>query len=331
MMEGGNTEYFVGIDGGASKTRLLLTDASGKRLAEAEAGGAYYRQDGVESVIDVLRTGLALLFGRAGTPVREDAVAVCFGMPGHGENKTGDSEAAQRIAEAFSPMRMCFVNDVACAWAGATGLASGVALIMGTGAMAWGRNDAGDHARCGGWSEFFSDEGSGYWIGKKTLEAFSRQHDGRAEKTLLYGLVKKRFGLRGDDVYSLSGKVDDTVAGSRKETARLQEIMLEAARAGDRQALGIYREAAKELALIVYGCANSLGLGAGPVKVSFCGGLSNIHDVLMPHVRPEVKRLLPEAEFAAPLSGPSTGAILIACERFSPQQLPLLKKTLFSA
>jgi N-acetylglucosamine kinase-like BadF-type ATPase len=323
-------DYFVGIDGGASKTRLLLAEASGNRVAEAEVGGTYYRQDGVEAVTEALRSGLDLLFGQSKAPVKEEAVAVCFGMPGYGEDESGDPEAARRIAGAFSPMRMHFLNDVACAWAGATGLASGVALIMGTGSMAWGRNDRGGHARCGGWSEFFSDEGSGYWIGKKALETFSRQHDGRAERTLLYDLVKRRFGLYSDGAYSLTGKVEDTVAGSRRETAALQKIMLEAARAGDEQALGTYREAAGELALIVYGCADSLGLSDGPVKVSFYGGLSNIHDVLMPHVRSEVKRLLPEAEFAKPLSDPGTGAILIACEQFSPQQLPLLKKKLLS-
>ena len=69
-------------------------------------------------------------------------------------------------------------------------LTNSINILAGTGSMAISRNEEGQIIRCGGWSEFFSDEGSCYWLGIKALELFSKQADGRAEKSHLYKLIK---------------------------------------------------------------------------------------------------------------------------------------------
>ena len=78
------------------------------------------------------------------------------------------------------------MNDSVVGWAGSLGLSSGINLVAGTGSIAYGRNDAGEEARAGGWDERFSDEGSCYWLGMKSLELFSKESDGRAEKALFW-------------------------------------------------------------------------------------------------------------------------------------------------
>ena len=82
---------------------------------------------------------------------------------------------------------------------GILGLSSGINLVAGTGSIAYGRNDAGEEARAGGWDERFSDEGSCYWLGMKSLELFfSKESDGRAEKGALLEIFRNRFELKCD-------------------------------------------------------------------------------------------------------------------------------------
>ncbi|NLT97958.1 MAG: hypothetical protein GXW96_07410, partial [Christensenellaceae bacterium] len=221
-----------------------------------------------------------------------------------------------------------FRNDVACAWAGATALQSGINLIAGTGSMSYGCDDSGRTARSGGWSEYFSDEGSGFWLGKKALELFAKQSDGRAEKGPLYDIVRRHFKL--DDDFEIVEAVESGIAGSRKKTAELQLLLLSAARAGDSQALAAYDEAARELALIVYGAYRQLDFSGKPVRVSFTGGLINIEDLIVVPLKREVARLIPGAVFEETLLSPCEGAILYAAQHYSPDELISIKEKLLA-
>src|SRR5207248_5814443 len=69
----------------------------------------------------------------------------------------------------------------------------GVALICGTGSMAWGRNTAGKTARCGGWGYLIGDEGGAYWIARAGLTAAARGADGRGEMTALLPRFQKEL------------------------------------------------------------------------------------------------------------------------------------------
>ena len=320
-------KYMIGIDGGGSKTRLICVDRNGNTVAEARTAGTYCRQDGVDTVIERLRQGMDEIFRSAGITDTNE-VFVGFGMPGYGENKKNDAEAVEAISRAFSPLRILFQNDVACAWAGATALQSGINLIAGTGSMSYGCDDSGRTARGGGWSEYFSDEGSGFWLGKKALELFAKQSDGRAERGPLYNIVRSHFGL--DDDFELVEHVESGIAGSRKKTAELQTVLLAAARAGDPQALAAYAEAARELALVVYGAYRQLDFSGKPVRVSFVGGLVNIEDLIVNPLKREIAGMIKDVVFAEPLLGPCEGAILYAAQHYIPDELAAVKEKLLT-
>ena len=51
----------------------------------------------------------------------------------------------------------------------AAGLDEGIALIAGTGSVAWGRDRTGRSARAGGWGYLLGDEGSGYAVVRETV------------------------------------------------------------------------------------------------------------------------------------------------------------------
>lgn len=313
-------KYYVGIDGGGSKTRFLCFDRNGQVCCSVTTNGTYCAQDGIDAVLSRLKDGIAQCL-----PEETTDVLIGFGMPAYGENRELDALAAQIIRETFSPMRVHIDNDAAIGWAGALAMEPGISVVAGTGSIAYGRDTSGKTERCGGWHEFFSDEGSGYWLGKRLLQLFSQQSDGRKEKTLLYDLVRQRLSI-GDD-YAITAMVSQKCVGSRKNTAALQMILLEAARAGDPSALESYDMAAEELCSLVLTVMNKLDFPKNePVTVSFQGGLFNITDLIRKAVE---EKLLHKASgdirFCEPRLDPCRGAILLAVDALEPENAEMLR------
>ncbi len=317
-------DYLLGIDGGGSKTALLCLDREGRVVGEALAGTTYYRQIGADGVIRELREGIGGCL-----PAGAEA-AVCFGMPGYGDSPGEDAAAAAEIAAAFPKLRFRFVNDAEVGWAGALALSPGVNLVAGTGSIAYGRDAAGRTARCGGWNAFFSDEGSGYWLGRRLLRLFSMESDGRLERTALYHITKDRLGLARDE--EINSYADIRCARSRQETAALQKLLLEAAQAGDERAAAAYAEAAEHLAEITRGAVRKLSFPDGRVTVSCSGGLSHVEALLMGPLRSRLReRLAPlDAIFRKPELTPCEGAALLAAEEFFPEAVAGLRSALMA-
>ena len=89
----------------------------------------------------------------------------------------------------------------------------GVALISGTGSLAFGRDRQGRSCRAGGWGFLFGDEGSGYAIALAGLRAAAQAADGRAPATRLLEGFLERFQRSG---FRVQG------SGFREEGARDQ-------------------------------------------------------------------------------------------------------------
>lgn len=307
---------WIGIDGGGTKTKFLAVNESGKKLASYITGGTYYHLDGIDTVCARLVEGILAVKGN------NDVLGICFGMPGFGESDASDDEAVEKIKLSLAPYHLRVVNDVEVGWAGSLALTPGINIVAGTGSIAYGRDEKGISARSGGWMEFFSDEGSGYWLGRKALELFSKQSDGRLPKDKLYELLKKHLQLRDDN--DLNSLARDVYAPSREKTASLQRILFEAASAGDQSAIDVYEEAGRELALIVSAVIRKLSFDSTPT-VSYSGGVFATGHLIL---KPFRVALGASAVLAEPVLEPVEGAVLLAVEKFAPQELQRMKNAL---
>lgn len=306
--------YFIGIDGGGSKTKYLAVNRQGTVIGSYETLGTYCAQDGIEAVTARLQEGI-----RGCLPEGTEAAAICFGMPGLGENKALDEEAIACIAKAVAPAKIRFENDVTVGWAASLALQYGISVVGGTGSIAYGQDPYGKAVRCGGWHEFFSDEGSGYWLGKKALGLFSKMSDGRLERTALYSLMREKLALTDD--MDLNAKAAEVYAVSRRDTAALQRVLLDAAQQGDPYAKRCYAEAAEELASIILGVARQLTFQTEEIPVSYSGGLFNLDDLICKAVQEQVTlgAAPRKVSFRKPLMQPCEGALLLAAEAFAPE------------
>jgi N-acetylglucosamine kinase-like BadF-type ATPase len=261
---------FIGVDGGGSKTALILIDAQGEIRATHVTSGAYYVTLGLDALGVLLATSVQALLAKARTDTRDIKFAF-FGLPAYGEDRVATAEMDRLPGLCLPPGSYLCGNDMICGWAGSLVCRDGINVVAGTGSICYGER-LGATARCGGWGEIFSDEGSAHWIACRGLDLFARMSDGRVAHGPLYHLMRERLQL-GDDL-DLCGHVYATLGGDRARVAQLCPLVLEAAASGDLAAAAILQRAADELALLVDTTRIRLGFAPGEkVDVSYSGGV----------------------------------------------------------
>src|SRR5437868_12305377 len=170
-------KYFLGVDGGASKTAALVTDENSVPLGRGLAGGSNHLRVGIETATRNIERAVNSALVESGIAIREIEYAYC-GIAG-----SDHPEHHERVVDSlkmFFPRGNFVVDtDARIALTGAVGFGSGIVIIAGTGSVAFGRNENGDECRAGGWGPILGDEGSGYAIGCDGLTAVLRAYDGR--------------------------------------------------------------------------------------------------------------------------------------------------------
>jgi N-acetylglucosamine kinase-like BadF-type ATPase len=316
--------FFLGVDGGGTKTCFVLVDRGGKVAAAHEGPTSDHLQVGIDGVREVLAAGLAELFREAG--IGSSAVAYAFfGLPAHGEDS-----AAQVLLDGLpEPLlghrRYRCGNDMICAWAGSLGGEDGINIVAGTGSIGYGERK-GRSARAGGWGEIFGDEGSAYWIAAQGLNIFTRMSDGRLPKGPLHASLRRYLGLDAD--LDLCAKLAD--APSRRAIAAMAELVARAASDGDIEAIRVFDDAARELTAIIEAVRQALQFEPGErVCVSYSGGVFNAGELILAPLRHHIERYSKTYELKTPMLAPSLGAAIyaarLAAQPLSPAAIARLR------
>lgn len=303
-------KWYVGVDGGGTKTSFAVSAGDGSVAARAERPGCSYQMIGVASVVSLISEGIRECLSTAGASL-EDCAGCCLGIPCFGENAEHDAVLAEELHRALAPAPVYIVNDVEVGWAGSLGGQEGIHVVAGTGSIAYGRSADGTSARCGGWSEFFGDEGSCYWVGREAMSLFSKQADGRIPRGPLYSVVKEMYGTA--DCLSFNGYVIEHLAGHRDKVAEFQVAAMQAAEMGDPSARRLYQRAARELAMLVKALKDQLSFAQADVPVSYSGGLFKAGRLILDPFRRETK--LMGCSLRPPRMTAVEGALLLAAEQ----------------
>ena len=313
-------KYYVGVDGGATKTAVCAAAADSSELYSELTISASWREYGVSKVIENIRNVIKSF------PLASDGniAGVAMGIPCFGESEDGDRELRKAIEDAFPGIPKYITNDVEVGWAGSLSLTPGVNVVAGTGAIAFGKNESGETARSGGWSEFFGDEGSCYWVGKKLMQLFSQQADGRIPKDALYTTVRSELNIKND--FEFIDLVHREYITNRDKVAALQVLARTAARAGSESVKELYKEAANELCRLVAAIRERLKFETQPFLVSYSGGLYRSEDLVLPHFFAGIEAI--GGKPVTPKFEPMYGALLLAFEQNNPEELPKLIKRL---
>src|SRR5262245_35627798 len=264
-------DVIIGVDGGGTKTLAFiapLDDTSNTVvLGRAVAGPGNPRAAGFDVAQANISAAIEAAFADAKLPP-STAAAACFCLAGAGrqvEQVQIASWAKQwQIAEVVR-----VTGDAEPILAAASPDNVGIALICGTGSLAWGRNREGQTARSGGWGYLLGDEGSGYAIALAGLRAAVRAADKRDEPTNLLAAYMQKLGA--DSPQDLVAKVYGPEM-TREGLAELASVVFDL-RTADATAERIVQVAANELAQMVATVVAQLRLPSQNYALAMAGGV----------------------------------------------------------
>ncbi|WP_081838619.1 BadF/BadG/BcrA/BcrD ATPase family protein [Thermogemmatispora carboxidivorans] len=256
-------EFYLGIDGGGSKTLAIAVDRHGRERGRALAGSANYASVGQEEAVRQVWLAAERALQAAGAKSRPRAAWIGLA----GLDRPADHVVLYPPLAALAD-QVHVTNDAELPLA-ALEQAVGVVLIAGTGSIALGRDASGCLRRAGGWGYLLGDEGSGYDIGHQALQAATRAADGRGPHTSLLPRILADWGLeRAEDLIGAVYHGLETAA-----VARLATCVFAAAREGDLVARRIVGNAATELALAALVVSNQLEFPDNVVPLALAGSL----------------------------------------------------------
>lgn len=305
-------KYYIGIDGGSTKTTFAVGTEDGKLLKTITRTGCSYQSIGVEASIRMLEKEINTILESMNMK-RNDCLGCCIGMPCYGENPEIDQMIEKKLKNVLFPMPIYIVNDVEVGWAGSLECQEGIHIAAGSGSIAFGRGKNQKSMRCGGWNEFYGDDGSCYWIGRKAMNLFSKEADGRVPKGALYEIVRRKLGIMND--FYFTDIIREDWAPYRWKVAAFQFYAYEAYQAGDTLVGNLYQEAAHELALMVRSIREKLSFTSDIIDVSYSGGLFQVGDLILKPFQKEVEEL--GCILKIPAHSAIEGALLLAKKHFS--------------
>ncbi len=236
----GNTKYFLGIDGGGSKTTAVVFNDKGEFICKACGESINYYSVGIENA----RNAMADIIKNLSHKNFDCAV---IGMSALNERATED-ETDRFCRGIIDSKKIIMDSDLYVALEAMDESGECSVVISGTGSMVLRRNAEGKITHAGGWGYILGDDGSGYSIGLSGIRTAIRAAEGYNEKTALTEECLKYFSI--DNIYDLIDLYYDKTV-SRKTTAAFAKNVIALAEKGDRAADKIVRCEAKMLAKTV--------------------------------------------------------------------------------
>ena len=285
-------KYLIGVDGGGSGCRVVLTSESGNILAKSRGGPANIETSFVSARENIVKACREALSSAA---ISTKKIKDCYAVLGLAGSNLGDY--AQELTQILPFAQNIILNDGEITLEGAIGPFDGCIGALGTGSVFVGRLD-GKVKLIGGWGFNLGDDGSGAKLGKELMRLSIKCHDGLETHTDLTSSFLAKFN---NDIRKL---VEQTKRFQPKDYAFYAPHIFEALDAGDQNARKIISCEARVIE------KSLMATGFSETK-PFCliGGLG---ELFLPHLSEKFKNSVME-----PKGDALEGAISLARKQFT--------------
>jgi N-acetylglucosamine kinase-like BadF-type ATPase len=300
--------HYLAIDGGNSKTDVLVGTDDGQILAYARGDGTCYQNIGLDETMARLRGLVALVTATSGVVEldRADIFLAGADLPAEVDMLT----AAVRAEGWTANLRLD--NDTFALLRAGTDNPDAVAVVCGAGINCVGRVHDGRSARFPSLGPLSGDWGGGDHLATKALWHAVRGEDGRGPATVLSRAVADYFGQSTTEEAAFGlhlGRLD------RARQRGLTPLLFDVAAAGDPVALSIVARQAEEIIALATVAARRLDLLSCPFDVVLGGGVLRArHPLLIGPVTRGITALADKATVTVVEQPPVLGAALSALD-----------------
>lgn len=308
-------KYLIGIDGGGTKSKCLLTNHNLEILYETTGGPSNFLMLGTDKVSDTILDLILDCINKNNLNI-EDIVCVVLGTTGGG--RKSDAELLEKSIlnlakeKNINLKNLRVESDARIALEGAFSGKPGCIMIAGTGSIMFGKDRFGNIHRVGGFGRFLGDEGSGFRIGQRGLNAVSKHFDGRGESTLLTDLISEKFNI--DSVEKLISEI----YRNNFDIASVAPLVIESAEKGDKVSLNIIESECNEIILHI--SAMKKKLNEEKLLLSFIGSLLTNDNFYSYIVKEKIIQKYDDVVIKESENSPEFGAVLMAKELFENSQ-----------
>ena len=261
MEEISDQTFYLGIDGGGTKTEFALADSNGNIIKSVCLGTANPSDIGLANALNVLRTGIIEVCGS----LPKSNISVFAGLAGG--STAGTYEQIHAFLSKFGFAHTRNGSDAMNAVMTSLGYADGISVIMGTGSVTFAQVNKKTH-RIGGYGYLLGDAGSGFSLGSRAILAALCFEDGSGEKTELYEAVRKKCGTQ-----TVIESLGVFYSEGKRLIAQFAPLVLNAYTNGDKVAKQILFDDLQKVAQNIRSASKHLPESKEPARVVLCGGL----------------------------------------------------------
>ncbi|RSM37244.1 ATPase [Amycolatopsis balhimycina DSM 5908] len=298
----------IAIDGGNSKTEVLVVSEDGVVLGSSRGPGASPQNIGVAACVAALEELVLAAYPVFGT--RPEAIHTSAYLAGLDFPREEETLHAALSARGWSDTLTVGNDTLALLRAGSAGV--GVAVVCGAGINGAGVGPDGRVHRFPALGKISGDWGGGYRLGEEALWWAVRAEDGRGPRTALRSAVARYFGQPTllDVVQGLHFEEIDAAS-----IHGLCPLLFEVAAAGDEVAQDIVTRFVEEVSVFATVILRQLDLTADAPEIVLGGGvLTGVGAPVIAEIERRCLKVAPRAVVRVVDVNPVVGAALFGLD-----------------
>ena len=300
-------KYYIGINGGGTKTSCVLTDDQLNVLQTGESFAANPLAVGFDKSTECLFDLVVSVTEKE--KINFKAIEfLSIGLAGVGRIKNR-GRLLKIILEKFSSakdiiQKIKIFTDAEIALEGSFNGKAGAILITGTGSIIYGKKESGEIFRVGGFGKIIGDEGSGYSIGRKGLTAAAKYFDGRNGETALVKKISEQYGIQD------SNQLVNKIHMDNFDVASTAKLVIDCADEGDDTCRNILDQESDELLFHVSVLLKKMNVDQ--LDLCLSGSLLTNANYYSNLLEIKIRKTLPQINIKPAVFPPEIGAILLA-------------------
>lgn len=263
--------YYIGVDGGGTKTAYALFDEEKKMVAMVKGPGSNHEnlEGSFDEAADLIWAGIKALLKEAGVTLR-DVKFTLMGLAGI-DHPFQHDEMQKRLLDYGLENFEIYNDGFIVVKAGSTGAAA-IGFNCGTGTCCNAIDSDGKMLQLAGLGDYSGDIGNGHWIAMQTYKvAYDDIYLG-IRKTAVTNMIFNEYNLQSKEEFlALVSKFEEEDADTF--IMRLIDFFFDAAKLGDKVVLDLIDMMAERGAALITAHLNTLNFTDDTVEVVLSGSM----------------------------------------------------------